>query len=198
METITIEKPVVKTKEELGAELAKSEPVNEADAALSKQADEIMQRLLNVGEKDLDQRRKLNKSVASIGYPVQAQLAKQSQMLKAPMTTLVNDAQDGGAVANGLLTLQEQVNNINPNKVDFTMSSLRRLLSKLPGVGTPMARWFAKYQAVDSVINDIVGQLKDGRAQLERDNTTLQDDQSRMRELIFSVKRLYSPGAITR
>jgi len=188
METITIEKPEVKTKETISAEIDSATESKEVDPALVAQADEIMNRLLSVGEQDLVAKKKLNKSVSTIGYPIQTKLAKQSEILKAPMATLMKDAQDGGQVANGLLSLQEQVNSINPNKVDFTMSSVRRFLSKIPGVGTPMSRWFAKYQAVDTVINDIIGQLKDGKAQLERDNTTLTDDQLRMRELIIQLQ----------
>lgn len=189
METITIEKPAVQTKEALSSEVTVENKQSEAvDPALEKQADEILSRLLSVGEKDLSQKEKLSKSISSIGYPIQEKLAKQSQMLKAPMSTLVQDAQDGGQVARSLLSLQENVNEINPNKVDFTMSTVRRLLAKLPGFGTPLSRWFAKYQAVDAVINDIVGRLKDGKGQLERDNTTLQSDQKRMRELIFQLQ----------
>lgn len=193
MEIQIAEKPVVKTKEDIKSELkldaAPAEVAAEtAKPELLKQADEILAKLLAIKTEDLKEQEQYANAIQSIGKPIQAELAKQSQMLKAPMAVLVKDAEDGGAVANNLLNLQEQVNEINPNRVDFTMSTIRRLLAKLPGVGTPLARWFSKYQAVDTVINDIVASLKDGQAQLERDSTTLRDDQRRMRELIFKLR----------
>ena len=193
METNTIEKPVVKTKEVLMPELNFSDPnvpvvAHEAKPQIAKQADELVATLLAIEPQDLAAQQKYARAVQTIGEPIQAEIAKQSQMLKAPMTALIKDAEDGGKVANGLLNLQEQVSGINPNRVDFTMGTIRRLLAKIPGFGTPLSRWFAKYQAVDSLINDIIASLKDGRGQLERDNETLRDDQIRMRELTFKLE----------
>ena len=193
METNTIEKPVVKTKEVLMPELNFSDPnvpvvAHEAKPQIAKQADELVVTLLAIEPQDLAAQQKYARAVQTIGEPIQAEIAKQSQMLKAPMTALIKDAEDGGKVANGLLNLQEQVSGINPNRVDFTMGTIRRLLAKIPGFGTPLSRWFAKYQAVDSLINDIIASLKDGRGQLERDNETLRDDQIRMRELTFKLE----------
>ncbi len=192
MEQNVMAKPEPQTKEKLVADLnfddPKSDRVADASPELIAQADELVSKLLAVDSKDLKSQDNHARAIRRLGEPVQAELARQSEMLKTPMNTLMKDAEDGGAVANGLLSLQEQVNNINPNRVDFTMSSVRRLLAKLPGVGTPLARWFAKYQHVDSVIKDIIASLKDGRSQLERDNTTLRDDQRRMRELTFKLQ----------
>ena len=161
---------------------------HEAKPQIAKQADELVVTLLAIEPQDLAAQQKYARAVQTIGEPIQAEIAKQSQMLKAPMTALIKDAEDGGKVANGLLNLQEQVSGINPNRVDFTMGTIRRLLAKIPGFGTPLSRWFAKYQAVDSLINDIIASLKDGRGQLERDNETLRDDQIRMRELTFKLE----------
>lgn len=193
METSHAEKPEVKTKETLATELnikttEKDLAEHDVKPELVKQADDIVARLMNIGEQDLQEKERVKTAVQRIGQPIQEELAKQSLMLKTPMATLIKDAEDGGKVANGLLKLQENVNDINPNRVDFTMSTIRRLLAKVPGVGTPLSRWFARYQAVDAVIKDIVDSLKDGRAQLERDNTTLKDDQIRMRELTFKLQ----------
>lgn len=94
------------------------------------------------------------------------------------------------------MTLQSQVSEINPNRVDFNMSGMRRFLSKLPGFGTPLSKWFAQYQRVDKVIEDIIQSLRDGRGQLERDNETLSDDQRRMRELTFDLKEYVVLGEL--
>jgi uncharacterized protein YaaN involved in tellurite resistance len=194
METVVMEKaPEVVTKTQLAKELEfgiKNEVVvqNDVKPEINQQADDILEKIMSVPDKDLQQRQKFVEAIQTIGSPIQQKLSQQSQMLKAPMATLMKDAEDGGNVANSLLSLQENVNKINPNRVDFTMSSFRRILSKIPGVGTPLAKWFAQYQAVDSVIQDVIASLKDGRSQLERDNKTLTDDQIRMRELTFELQ----------
>ncbi len=192
MDQQLVAKPEVKTKAQLETDLNFEDPnavvADQASPELIEQAEEIVDKLLTVDPKDLQAQDNHARAIRRLGEPVQAEIARQSEMLKTPMATLMKDAEDGGQVANDLLSLQEQVNSINPNRVDFTMSSVRRLLAKLPGVGTPLARWFAKYQAVDTVIRDIINSLKDGRAQLERDNTTLRDDQRRMRELTFKLQ----------
>ncbi|MBX2848469.1 MAG: toxic anion resistance protein [Acidiferrobacterales bacterium] len=195
METTTTEKHkplTVHSSAEESVELEFNDPsaksTSDVSPALQKQADEILLRLMTVDAKNLSEQKSLANSVSSIGHSVQKELSKQSEMLKAPMATLMKDAEDGGKVANSLLDLQAQVNEINPNKIDFSMGAVRKILAKIPGVGTPLARWFAKYQAVDSVINDIIASLKDGRKQLSRDNSILSDDQIRMRELIFKLQ----------
>ena len=170
--------------------------VTEEDIALASQADEVVKAILSIDAKDLVKQQKQSASVSNLGREVQVEMAKQSQMLSQPMTVLVHEAEDGGKVATSLLSLQEQVNIINPNRVDFTMSTIRRLLAKLPGVGTTLSRWFAKYQAVSAVISDIVKSLKDGKSQLVRDNTTLQDDQRRMRELTFKLEEYIKLGQL--
>lgn len=193
MDAKEMEKPVVKTKEIILPELSFDDPkgrvvAERAKPAIVQQADQLVATLMSIDPQDFANQEKYSRAVQKIGEPIQAELAKQSQMLKAPMTALIKDAEDGGQVANGLLNLQEQVSEINPNRVDFSMGAVRRLLAMIPGVGTPLSRWFAQYQAVDSLINDIVASLKDGRGQLERDNTILKDDQIRMRELTFQLQ----------
>lgn len=192
--TLEEKKPVAVTSSNVATNLKMNEVTNEvsvlesANPEMVSQADDLISQLVSLSEKDISGQQKYAEAVQTIGAPIQRELAKQSKMLKAPMASLMQDAQDGGQVANGLLALQENVNEINPNKVDFTMSTIRRMLSKLPGVGTPMAKWFAKYQAIDQVINDVVASLEDGKSQLLRDNKTLKGDQGRMRELTFKLE----------
>lgn len=199
-ETVSVDKPVVSTHSSLAEELKVGEDkgvaVAEENTELSQQADEVVKSLLAIEATDLVAQQKQSAAVTSLGKSVQVELAKQSEMLSQPMAMLVNEAEDGGKVANSLISLQEQVNVINPNRVDFTMSTIRRLLSKIPGVGTTLSRWFAKYQSVSTVIQDIVNSLKDGKSSLERDNITLQDDQRRMRELTFKLEEYIKLGQL--
>lgn len=193
-------KPEVLSKsvlaDELKIDIEKDVVVTEEDVALAGQADDVVKAIMSIDAKDLAAQQKQTSAVSNLGRDVQVEMAKQSQMLSQPMAMLVHEAEDGGKVATSLLSLQEQVNIINPNRVDFTMSTIRRMLAKIPGVGTTLSRWFAKYQAVSAVISDIVKSLKDGKSQLERDNTTLQDDQRRMRELTFKLEEYIKLGQL--
>lgn len=200
MQVKTDGKPEVLSKRALADELKinveKEIVATDEDVALANQADEVVEAIMAIDAKDLSAQQKQAAAISSLGQKVQVELAKQSQMLSQPMAVLVHEAEDGGKVATSLLSLQEQVNIINPNRVDFTMSTIRRLLAKLPGIGTTLSRWFAKYQAVSAVISDIIKSLKDGKSQLERDNRTLADDQRRMRELTFKLEEYIKLGQL--
>ncbi len=150
--------------------------------------DETISKLMAIGDRDLTEQRDMSKAVSGLGDKTCRDLAHRSQMLKTPLHSLVSEAQSGGGTANTLLELQSQVNAVNPNRVDFSMGTVRRMFSALPFIGTPLSNWFAKYQTAESVINDIVATLKNGEAQLKRDNITLEDDQIRYREMTFSLE----------
>ncbi|KJF95998.1 toxic anion resistance protein [Photobacterium angustum] len=155
---------------------------------ISTKVEETVSMLLAIGERDLSQQRDMTNLMTSLGEDSCRQLAQCSQLLKTPLHTLVDDAQDGGGTAKSLLDLRQQVNAVNPNRTDFTMGTIRRLLRFLPFVGTPIAKWFSRYQTAEGVIKDIVQSLRGGQAQLQRDNITLEADQIRYRELTFLLE----------
>ncbi|KJG06881.1 toxic anion resistance family protein [Photobacterium angustum] len=162
--------------------------VPETHDKISTKVEETVLMLLAIGERDLSQQRDMTNLMTSLGEDSCRQLAQCSQLLKTPLHRLVDDAQDGGGTAKSLLDLQQQVNAVNPNRTDFTMGTIRRLLSFLPFVGTPIAKWFSRYQTAEGVIKDIVQSLRGGQAQLQRDNITLEADQIRYRELTFLLE----------
>lgn len=164
--------------------------------ALREQADNLVQRILEIDARDLVAQQRQANAVVNLGQSTEIELTRRSAMLKAPMSTLVNDAQDGGKVAKDLIELQEQVAKINPNKVDFSAGGLRKALSWIPGIGTPLSRWFSQYQTVDAVIQDIVKNLKEGGKSLENDNVTLVEDQRKMRELGFALTDYVTLGKL--
>jgi uncharacterized protein YaaN involved in tellurite resistance len=189
-------------KEELTIETLENvqidvDPAKEIEASvLDEQSESIVDSIFALDSRDLEAQREKAVAIRDLGARTQREITRRSALLKQPMTKLVSDAEDGGGVAHALLALQETTDQINPNKFDFSMGTFRRLLSKIPGIGTPISRWFAKYQSVEGVIQSIVESLKDGRSQLERDNTTLKDDQLRMRELTFELQDYTNLGVI--
>lgn len=154
---------------------------------LDNQSDALVEQFFSLDMQDFQSMQQHSLSLREVGLGVQKKLAQRSHLLKQPLAKLVSES-DNGSITHSLLALQEQTNQINPNKVDFNMSGLRRWLSKIPAIGTPISRWFAKFQSVDSVIQSIVASLKDGQAQLQRDNVTLSQDQLEMKQLVLQLK----------
>jgi uncharacterized protein YaaN involved in tellurite resistance len=154
---------------------------------LEQKSGELIEQFFNLDMKDVRALQQHSLAIRELGLGVQKQLAKRSHLLKQPLAKLVAES-DAGSISHSLIALQEQTHKINPNKIDFNMSGLRRWLAKIPAIGSPISRWFAKYQSVDSVIQSIVNDLKDGQSQLERDNITLGQDQLDMKELVFQLK----------
>jgi uncharacterized protein YaaN involved in tellurite resistance len=164
-----------------------SELPSDKQAQIEEQSKVVVKELLGLKVRDLKAQHEKTIAIRDLGASVQIELARKSVLLQQPLAKLVNDAKDGGPVGNALLALQEQTELINPNKLDLSMGTIRRLLSFIPAVGTPLSRWFAKYQSIESVIKEIVTNLDNGKRQLERDNLILKDDQISMRNLIFKL-----------
>lgn len=188
------EELVVQTYEKIQLDKDESSKLN--SAGLEKQSNDIVSSIFNIDSRDLKLQQEKAVAIRELGANLQREIFRRSALLKQPMSKLVSDAEDGGSVAHALLTLQEQTDRINPNKFDFSMGALRRFLSIIPGIGTPISKWFAKYQSVEGVIQSVVKSLEDGKSQLERDNTTLQDDQIAMRELTFKLQDYVELGSM--
>jgi uncharacterized protein YaaN involved in tellurite resistance len=150
---------------------------------MDKRADEFVNALMQFKEGDQTLRVNLKSSVEGVGYDLQREAAKQSEMLKQPIGKLMERSQDGGEVARTLIDLKMQVEELDPNRIDFESGWLTRALGSLPGVGTPLKRYFSRYESAQTAISAIIRSLESGREQLKRDNFTLEQDQKRMRDL---------------
>lgn len=147
------------------------------------QANELIDDLFTKTVKDLEAQQSFAREVQDIGGVVQRQLVHKSKLLHEPMSVLMSDLQDGGSIAQDMINLQHQINQIDPNRFNFKMSGFRRLLSMIPGIGTVLSNWMVRFESVQSIINDIVESLTIGRKRLDRDNITLQTDKGEMYDL---------------
>lgn len=164
-------------------------PIDTAqNAELMREVDAVIDRLYAVSPSDLRERKQQADGVTSIGHKLQAELTRKSVMLRKPMQSLMQGAEDGGPVAENLQQLQQQVTGINPNQYNFDLGGLRKLLSWMPFIGTPVSKWLVRYQSVEAVIEEIITRLQSGKAQLEQDNLSLSDDQSVMQELAVKLE----------
>ncbi|MCH9674680.1 MAG: toxic anion resistance protein [Gammaproteobacteria bacterium] len=191
----TLTLPVVETvRKELSLTTPTEVAVDADDAELGAQADAIVDELVSLDTTDLERRREVRNAVESMAVDVQQDVARRSAMLKEPLAKLSSRAEDGGAVATSLVDLRQQVEELDPAGMDFSISWFGRLLGMIPGVGTPLRRYFARYESSSRVIDDITASLVKGREQLKRDNITLGDDQKQMREAGLRLEQAVKLG----
>ena len=168
------------------------------DPALDKRADEFVQRLLDLGGRGDQGSDDAAAAIAAMGRGLQREASQRSQMLKQPIMALGHTADDGGPVAKGLVDLRMQVEELDPAKFDLEPGWVSRSLGFIPGIGTPIKRYFTRFESAQTVIDAIIASLKKGREQLGRDNVTLAEDQKAMRALTHKLARQVKLGRAAR
>jgi uncharacterized protein YaaN involved in tellurite resistance len=172
---------VNETKAELA--LPEPEPGSELKAKALTYADQLM----SFDPSDQEARAASRDAVDSMGRDLQTRSASRSRMLQAPLGDLSQATEDGGPVATSLADLRIEVEKLDPASVDLSPGWFTRLLGNIPGVGTPLKRYFMRYESTQTVIDSIIKSLDKGRDELKRDNVTLSEDQKDMRELTLSL-----------
>ncbi len=183
---------------EVKQELALADPASlgqEAlDPELEARAGELATKLLDWQAGDHQAQDQAKAAVEQMGRGLQRDAAQRSMMLRQPIKALSKHSEDGGPVANALVDLKIKVEELDPNRIDFSPGWFSRTLGMIPGIGTPLKRYFSKFESSETVIDSIIQSLKGGRDQLKRDNVTLQEDQARMRELTHKLERQIALG----
>lgn len=159
------------------------------DPKLDKQAEEVVSKLINLdGDKEAA-KSKSKASIDSFGLELQKEAARQSAKLKEPVKKMADRSEEGGGVAKSLIELRVQVEDLDPARFDLEPGWFSRIVGYIPGIGTPLKRYFSRYESAQTVINAIIESLESGREQLKRDNITLADDQARMRGLTEKLEK---------
>lgn len=171
--------------EDTKAELALPEP--DPTDELRGRAREYAEQLVSFDPGDQSSRDKNRTAVEVMGRDLQRRAATRSRMLQAPVKDLSRGAEDGGPIATSLADLRIEVEKLDPAGVDLSPGWFTRLLGSIPGVGTPLKRYFMRYESTQTVIDSIINSLEKGRDELKRDNITLGEDQAQMRELTLSL-----------
>jgi uncharacterized protein YaaN involved in tellurite resistance len=202
-ETLTLEKEKLKipTITDIKSELSISTPseiqlTNADEKNIDGKATEFVDKLLNFTSDDIDQQQAKKNSVEQMGFEIQKRAAKQSEMLRQPVKNLSQKADDGGDVANALINLKVKVEELDPANFNFEPGWFSRALGQIPGIGTPIKRYFSKFESAQTVISAITGSLENGRDQLLRDNLTLQEDQKQMREVSKKLEQAIKLGQL--
>lgn len=184
----TADRPVLRLGldvEEAKADLALPEPLPDDD--IRTRAREYADQLLAFDPSDGSSRESARIAVDTMGRDLQRRAAQRSRMLQAPVRDLSKGTEDGGPVARSLVDLRIEIEKLDPATIDLSPGWATRLVGRIPGVGTPLKRYFMRYEASQTVIDSIIKSLESGREQLKRDNVTLGSDQKEMRELTLTL-----------
>lgn len=188
-------KLVFADKEKLRAELDLADPfavqaeAERTDAKLEAQAEDVVKRIVSTDLSDGAGQQQVKAAVETIGMNLQKEAARRSAMLKQPLSKMMRDSEEGGAVARSLIDLKMQVEDLDPAQINFEAGWVARVLGYIPGVGTPVKRYFSRFESASTTIDAIINSLEGGREQLKRDNVTLSADQQAMRDLTHKLER---------
>ncbi|MGO1541508.1 MAG: toxic anion resistance protein [Luteimonas sp.] len=161
----------------------------DAHQQLAQQAEDVVARLLETDAGDARSRHAGRDAIQGLGHDQQVQVARKSALLAAPIRTLADQSDDGGPIARALVDLKLEVEALDPARVDFSPGWFARMVGWLPFVGTPIKRYFSRYESAATTIDAIVSSLNRGREQLQRDSITLQADQEDMRDSAQGLSR---------
>ena len=183
-------------KKELQFDTPIEESSDKVDPKLDAKADQLADTLINFKDNEVEKKEEIKGAVEQMGADIQRKSAQQSQMLQQPIRDLQERSAQGGKVAKSLIDLKIQVEELDPHKFDFSPGWFSRLVGKLPGVGTPLKRYFTKYESSQTILNSIIESLENGKNGLQRDNITLIEDQKRMRDLTFKLEKAIALGQL--
>jgi len=99
-----------------------------------------------------------------------------NRLLDRPARAMRGLGQGDAPIAKSLLDLRRSVDELNPAKHDLTQGGPRKLLGVVP-FGDRVRAYFAKYEKSQSHIQGIVGALREGGAELEKDNAAIGQEQ---------------------
>ncbi|MFA7248350.1 MAG: toxic anion resistance protein [Dehalococcoidia bacterium] len=158
------------------------------EADVEQRASQYAETLLELATADIPAPRDVGDAVDTLGRELQLRAAQQSRMLLGPVKDLASRGGDGGTVASALASLRVEVAALDPNRLDFAPGWPTRLFGFIPAVGTPLKRYFSRYESAQVIIDDIIKSLETGRGQLRRDNATLADDQREMAGVVQQLR----------
>lgn len=165
---------------------------------LSDKADKFINALVGAdfSDKNAEKNDERKEAVENMGMDLQEKAARKSAMLKEPVKKLFERSKDGGGVANALIDLKMQVEDLDPGKLDFKAGWIGRIVGKTPFAGNSLKRYFLRYESVQKIIDAIIRSLEDGREQLKRDSGILGQDQKEMREITIKLEKMIYFGRI--
>lgn len=188
--------PVDKIEAEVRTRTEEEGRPPEEDPELVRMAEAFVEQVLSREPRSEGLAHRQRQAVDGMGAEIQRQAAYRSAMLKEPIRKLAHEADEGGPVAKALLDLRGQMQELDPNRFDFSPGGIGRLLSFLPGVGNRVQRYFHKFESAQGALDAVIKNLEAGREMLRRDNVTLANDQEAMHGLLGQLRRQIDLGRL--
>ncbi len=119
-----------------------------------------------------------------------------NRLLDRPVRAVSGILEGKSPVGRKLIELRHTVEDLNPAKYELKASKPRRALGVIP-LGDRLRNYFDKYAKAQSHIEGIVASLSDSRAELERDNAAIEQEErglwteiETLRQYAFMARRL--------
>lgn len=120
------------------------------------------------------QDREFMNGLMNLGSEAQQNASRKLELLKGKVGTLLNDLDGEGAkIPKDLVDLRMMLDKINPHKIE-KKGFFSKLLGKVPGVGDRLKEIAVRYESVQTQIDIIVNNIREGRDTLIRDNISLE------------------------
>ena len=163
---------------------------------LETKAEQYIEQMVSIDLDNHDLKTEMKDAVETMGAEAQQEASQQFQLLKMPLRKMMSSTQDDGNVAQQLIELKLQVEELDPAKFDFEPGWMSRILGFLPGIGTPLKRYFSRFESSQDVISAVISSLENGKEQLGRDNITLIEDQKMMRQATYKLDKAIKLGQL--
>ena len=172
---------IVNTEELKEEVVAAIQPAAKQADDIQKQAEQNTREIMALDLEQMDEKRKLMKSIDEFAADTLQGSAHKNALLQTTIGSLSQHGDDGGVVSNSLADLHREIKELDPSFLDFTKEGF---LGKL---FNPVRRYFERYERADGVIKDVIVALDKGKATLKNDNVTLDLEEEGLRD---TTKRL--------
>ena len=172
------------TNEELKQEITEQTALTVVETkAVATQTHTNVDAIFKVDIDSLAKRQEITRTIDNIGVETMKKSETSNQLTKTSIGKLSDTGSEGGKIAGDIAALQMRVKDLDPSGIDFLKKGLIGKASKV------VAAYFKKFESADSVINKIVVSLENGKDMLVKDNTTLEIEQVKLRELTKVLQR---------
>src|ERR1035437_2100903 len=142
-----------------------------------------------LGERDCRRERSAGTDSRKLGDDeINASSRVSSRLLARPVVSLQKSGLSGtSGVAASLLQLRRQVDALDPGR-QGELFGPHKLLGILP-FGDRLSRYFAKYQSSQGHLNSIIGALRNGQDNLQKDNVDLEQEKANLWQIMEKLRQ---------
>ncbi|TBL79845.1 toxic anion resistance protein [Paenibacillus thalictri] len=152
-------------------------PVPEEVRKIQEQAKNNVDSIMSMDFDALDRRREVMSTVEKFGMSTMKASTEKNSLMQITLGQLSKTGDEGSVIATGLAELQAQLKDLDPSLIDFTKTGF------LGKFFNPLRAYFQRYEKADAVIAGVIETLNKGRITLKNDNTTLEIEQQKLRDL---------------